>query len=242
MYSRINDKDFSGFKIYDPKKIISLEDKFWGFVDKKGPDDCWEWNGNILSQGYGRMYHHSTNEPKAHRLSYMINVGEIPKGALIRHSCNNPKCVNPNHLSIGTNQDNSDDMKNTNRSLTGEKHPQSKLTNKDIIEIRNMFFKSKCKITTLAYKYGVSDAAIHSIVTGNSWKHIGGPISKLSRSKKLNQHHVVEIRKLFITGKYTLKKLGDKFGVSYATIRGIVYGSLWKTAGGPISLFKKGKQ
>ncbi len=218
------------------KQTVSLEDKFWSFVDKKGEDNCWEWTGNLFKQGYGRMYHHSTKEPKAHRLSYMINIGNIPEGLLVCHICNNKSCVNPKHLYVGTNQDNSDDMKNSGRSLTGEKASASKLKEEEVLKIRELFAKSERSLEDLGYQFNISAGSIHAIVTGLSWKHVGGPVTKLNRGKKLNPKKAFQIRELFSSGDYTFKKLGELFGVSYVTIGGVVYGKYWKNAGGPIAV------
>jgi hypothetical protein len=81
------------------------EERFWAKVNKKETNECWEWTGARNSKGYGSL---SINAVRwvAHRYSYTISKGEIPKGLIIMHSCDNTKCVNPNHLSAGTHSDN----------------------------------------------------------------------------------------------------------------------------------------
>ena len=92
---------------------------FWERVEKLGDDDCWIWGGVKDQHGYGRV-HFMTNKIKAHRVSYEMRFGPIPDGNIIRHKCDNPSCVNPNHLEPGTQKDNAVDM-----SKRGRLNPKS---------------------------------------------------------------------------------------------------------------------
>lgn len=99
------------------KYYNSIYDRFWSKVDKGGPDDCWNWKA-ATSGGYGTFslgYEHF-NERKAHRISYTLQNGSIPKGMVVMHTCDNTRCVNPNHLKVGTNFDNMRDMVSKGRS------------------------------------------------------------------------------------------------------------------------------
>lgn len=91
------------------RKIIPIEERFWSKVVKK--DGCWKWVG-AKSQGYGYIQIGGRKDKviRAHRLSYMLEHGEIPDGHIVRHKCDNPECCNPEHLEIGTMLDNSQDM------------------------------------------------------------------------------------------------------------------------------------
>jgi len=80
----------------------------------KNANGCWEYGGYLNVWGYGRLRHNG-KKILAHRLSYLFNIGEIPDGALVLHKCDNPKCVNPEHLYLGTSKDNATDMAKRNR-------------------------------------------------------------------------------------------------------------------------------
>jgi len=87
-------------------------------------DVCWPWNGTMLSNGYG-VVKHKRKPYKAHRASFIINKGEIPAGMYVCHSCDNPSCVNPNHLWLGTPKDNMHDKVAKDRQSKGSFHSES---------------------------------------------------------------------------------------------------------------------
>lgn len=90
-------------------------ERFWAKVDRKGPNDCWEWTRAKLPKGYGQCGWRGKTM-QAHRLAYMLsNPQDIPDGLLVLHTCDNPPCCNPQHLRLGTAQDNSADMVNKSR-------------------------------------------------------------------------------------------------------------------------------
>src|SRR5579885_1586253 len=126
---------------------ISISDKatvsaFWAMVNKSSVDGCWEWCGAKYTNGYGRFspYHHLSYG--AHRVSYTLSFGSIPQGLLVLHRCDNPPCVRPDHLFIGTAKDNALDRakkgRGKNRPMPGEHNPIAKLTATDVRCIREL--------------------------------------------------------------------------------------------------------
>jgi hypothetical protein len=101
----------------------NIEDRFWKKVNKKGPMDCWEWIGAIDEDGYGRIRVSGSinRQIGAHRLSYAISHKDFDEKLMVCHHCDNRKCVNPNHLFLGSAIDNYKDMVNKNRRMTGNK-------------------------------------------------------------------------------------------------------------------------
>lgn len=135
----LTQKEFASKKdVWNKGKYIPIEQRFWKFV-KKG-NDCWEWTGDKNSLGYGVIRFKKKNL-KAHRVSYKLNKSVIPAGLSVCHFCDNPSCVNPKHLFLGTHQDNMNDRDKKGRLAKGDKSVKAKLTNQQVIEIRDQFSK-----------------------------------------------------------------------------------------------------
>ena len=149
---------------------LTLEERFSAYtVEKK--DGCWKWIGYLDPNGYGRL--NIKNVPiLAHRISYQLYRGGIPKGMSICHKCDNPFCVNPDHLFLGTQKDNMDDMINKGRDhkrgMKGSEHPRSKLDEEKVKLIR---LSSKTDMQ-LSIEYGVSRSVIYDAKHRNTWKHV----------------------------------------------------------------------
>lgn len=160
---------------------MRIDDKaienFWAKVDKKGPDECWEWTGALFRLGYGNV--RFNGKPRsAHRVSWEINNGPIPKGKgyqgmCVCHKCDNPACVNPNHLFLATHQENMQDALRKGRLSIrqGVKHHKAKLTNQQVLEIRDRQGTGASQ-TELGKEYGVCQAVISCIQLRKTWKHI----------------------------------------------------------------------
>jgi len=145
----------------DDQTLQRLESK----IDKSG--DCWLWTGAKDRYGYGHInIKHKIHY--AHRLIYMLYNGTIPDGMLIRHTCRN-KCVNPEHLEIGTHADNMKDMIRDGTDNRGERNALAKLTVDQILEIRS---RSNELQSNLAKEFGVSRGNINQIIARGTWKHI----------------------------------------------------------------------
>jgi len=156
-----------------PRKTFT--DRFWEKVDRRGADDCWEWTAALNEHGYGVMRPEGRRTGptiKAHRVSLSLAGVDID-GLVIRHSCDNPPCVNPAHLSVGTKADNSADMVARGRSPRGSRSGASKLTERQVAEIRARQAAGELH-RVLAADYGVSRATITNIVTGRTWRHVTG--------------------------------------------------------------------
>lgn len=151
-----------------------IEVRFWNRVAKS--DGCWLWVGHRPSE-YGRLSH-KNEKHRAHRLSYQLNVGPIPDGMVVCHRCDNPPCVNPSHLFLGTSADNSRDMKAKGRWAggppSGERAPNSSLKDAQVMEIKGLlrFPHFHGKYSQMARAFGVSQNTIYSIKSGQTWGHI----------------------------------------------------------------------
>ncbi len=131
---------------------------------------CWEWTGTIMQkEDYGIACHRGKRQ-RAHRLSYMYHKGQIPEGLLICHTCDNPPCINPDHLYAGTPKDNSSDMVSKGRQNRpkGEDSARAKLTAVQVVEIRSDTRKHK----PIAKDYGIAVSTVSSIKQRTNWSHI----------------------------------------------------------------------
>lgn len=155
---------------YPQRAKKTLKELFERRFEVKNKDDCWEWNGRIDKHGYGRFSHKTKHSELAHRVSYRLYVNNEIKGIVIRHKCDNPKCVNYNHLLAGTHKENTADMIERDRGFlkSGENNPFSKLTQAQALEI----LKSNLPQKQLAEIYNVSSGAINHIKRRSTWKHL----------------------------------------------------------------------
>ncbi len=145
-------------------------EKFWDFAIRGAPDECWGWSGSVDSDGYA-LFSVRGMGSRANRISYVIHNGPIPKGILVCHKCDNPECTNPDHLFLGTTQDNTADMVAKRRHRFGELHNKAKLTDIDISRIRELRANGLSQ-QAIANQYGVSQTTISRILLGKGWTHI----------------------------------------------------------------------
>ncbi len=147
----------------EEQKLEWLKGHYEKFVIKI-ENDCWGWNGTT-SHGYAN-FNHRGKIMKAHRASWIIHNGQIPKSIFVLHKCDVRNCSNPDHLFLGNQTDNMKDMAFKLRTRV-----TCKLKESDVLEIKELL---KLGVTSvkLAKKYNVSDVAIHNIKHGISWKHI----------------------------------------------------------------------
>lgn len=149
----------------------SVLERFWSKVEKT--NDCWEWRAGVDSSGYGIFYIKGT-PIRASRFAWGVEFGEIPTGICVLHRCDNRLCVKPEHLFLGTKNDNVQDMirKGRNVVLIGEKHGMSKLKEMDVRNIRDEYATGKTTQRRLSRRYGVSRGMIGHITRMNNWRHL----------------------------------------------------------------------
>lgn len=133
-------------------------------------DDCIEWDAGCFSNGYGAI-RVGLKQKKAHRVVFEEVNGPIPDGMVVMHTCDNPPCINPDHLRLGTVADNVADRVAKDRTSKGEQHGQHRLSEAQIRLIRQRNANGETKVQ-LGKDFGVSDAMIGCIVRRSSWKHV----------------------------------------------------------------------
>lgn len=160
--------------------MIDLKARLMSHIRINEATGCWEWQGS-KRRGYGRMIVGSRTDGtrksmSAHRVSYELENGKIPDGMDVCHKCDNPCCVNPAHLFIGTRQDNIDDRerKGRNNPPKGESNPKAKLTGAMVAEIREKRLHG-FSFGKLAKEYGVCKKTIQCAVSGKNWAHLPEP-------------------------------------------------------------------
>jgi hypothetical protein len=186
-------------KPFDLRSVQECEERFWSKV-AQDPDGCWTWTGTRSRQGYG-FFKLRGRMLKAHRCSYALTYGEIPDDLFVCHRCDNPTCVRPDHLFLGTARDNTMDRDQKGRTARGDRngarlHPESfrrgkgyftdrglhpqqgeangraMLTEEDVGEIRALLAQGTLSQATVAAKYSVSPSTIREIAAGRLWKHL----------------------------------------------------------------------
>lgn len=151
----------------------TVTQRFWAKVDKTpGGAACWEWQGARAQHGYG-IFDARSGERFAHRRSWVMANGPIPDGLCVLHRCDNPPCVNPRHLFLGTKSDNTADMMNKGRhrpvSMPRESNPNVKLTEAQMLEIRQRYVTESISQDRLAREYGISQTQVSRIIRYESW-------------------------------------------------------------------------
>lgn len=145
---------------------------FFSHLDKQ-PTGCWHWTGSMEKRwGYGRL-RIGTRSHKAHRFSYLLHFGQIPNGLLVCHHCDNRRCVNPEHLFLGTHKDNLDDMARKGRKAVkrGEASHYAKLNSRQVSEIRALRSQGNT-LAQIAKDFGVCFQTVSHIVNRKTWAHI----------------------------------------------------------------------
>ena len=157
----------------DPKdqQMPSVEERFWSRVDKKSRDGCWEWTAGKDDHGYGKLSNGKGRHVKTHRYSWALHNGPIKKGLCILHKCDNPPCVNPEHLFAGTQLENIADMVSKSRHQIGSRNSRAVLTESKVRIIKSRLDKGH-KQQEIADAMGVARSLISLIKSGKRWGHV----------------------------------------------------------------------
>jgi hypothetical protein len=219
----------------------SIESRFWKYVQKT--DSCWLWIGATRHFGYGVINSGGNNGKAltAHRVSWELHRGPIPPGMLVCHHCDNPRCVHPEHLFLGTYADNNHDMLSKGRNnrqprVSGEKHFATKLTTEQVIQLRREYIEEPQPLAVFAAKYCTSLQTVWRIVHGKTWKHTQSPLApdvRLTQGERNNQSkltakQVIAIRTEYASGNTKLQDIASRYGVSPQTIHAIVKRHTWR--------------
>jgi len=164
----------------------TVEQRFWAKVKKT--NSCWLWTGAKRNKGYGAFSYTENGklvQDRAHRYSYRLHKGDIPPGMFVLHKCDTPACVNPDHLFLGTNNDNIKDMLRKGRHISGgthcgeagdwrrgTEHHAAKLTPDDVREMRRLYAEGGWSYSQLGKRFGVNTSAAYKIVKRLLWKHL----------------------------------------------------------------------
>lgn len=161
-----------------PVKPTPASERFWQKVDRNGPTvreelgPCWVWTAHRDTTGYGIFGISARLHAMAHRFAWAEEHGQIPDGLKVLHRCDNPPCVRPDHLFLGTQADNIVDRDRKGRTAWGERQSKAKLTVEAVMEIRRRLADGSSSQAELARMFGVTRPSISQIATGKHWKQI----------------------------------------------------------------------
>jgi HNH endonuclease len=162
-------------------KLEIFANRFWAKVCLGNDDVCWEWTGAISSHKhdqYGKVKLPSSKEVlRSHQVAYYLQTGVDPRPGLVMHSCDNPKCCNPHHLSVGTHVENMQDMATKHRATNGgvatvgQENGNAVLTDTDVLNIRKLIGAGLTNVS-IGKQFGVTHATISCIRRKVTWKHL----------------------------------------------------------------------
>lgn len=200
-----------------PKRKPDLQ-RFLEKIDKT--DSCWNWKGYINKLGYGHFW--LNGQETAHRSSWILHNGNIPENMCVCHKCDNPKCVNPDHLFVGSYKDNTQDMIKKGRKGIDPNIIITKEKAKEVVEL----YRKGMKQRDIAKLYGINQA--------NIWKHIhkeipsqGKAFGEKNCNAKLTKEKVAEMRKMHVPYKVSYSKIAKIFDVDVSTAERAIKGKTW---------------
>lgn len=204
-------------------ELLGMAERFWAKVNRDGPDlglgPCWVWTGTTDEKGYGRFYLNHRQRILAHRFSFLVSKGVLEEdgsyhGTCVLHRCDNPACVNPEHLRAGTNKENVEDRvvkgrcargeraglrKHPERAARGERNGSAKLTLEQVCAIRSRR-ESGEGVVVLAKEFGVSKQLISAICTNKVWtsrtiRDLRTENTKLRAELRKHQDEIARLRR-----------------------------------------------
>ena len=200
-----------------------VEPRFWSRVCPEPNSGCWLWTGFIMHRGYGLMSL-SRKSRRAHRVSYALFVGD-PGDMFVCHACDVRCCVNPEHLWLGTPQQNTNDMKRKGRWPVGGASQRARVTDAQVLELRQARHGG-ARFAALSREFGISETQVRSICLGNSWAHLPvypEPPGCRGPATKIDDAAVVQIRESRALGA-TLAELSARFGLGLSQLSRICRG------------------
>ncbi len=218
-----------------PALTADMAAQFWERVDKAdGPSSCWKLVANKTSENYGR-FRIGGKTYRAHRVSYQVTYGLIPAGMLVCHKCDNPGCVNPQHLFLGTQGDNMLDCHKKGRNpKDGENNGRAKLNRFQASEIRHAYLVGGLTQEEIASKYGVNRMQVSMIARGKHWRDesMSPPTSHLGRrhsygKRKIGMREAQKIRSEYVPHIVTQKMLAEQYRVSSGEVGRILRNEVW---------------
>lgn len=153
---------------------MDIVKRFWSRVDRTdNENDCWLWQGGRSGDRYGYFFIHPRNQ-LAHRVSWMFTHGTIPDGMKVCHKCDRVLCVNPNHLFLGTQRDNVEDMHGKGRAhkASGEGHSKTYLSELQVREIFKLY-EEGVSTKAIAQRFGTNKYTLSNLRRGRTWRHLG---------------------------------------------------------------------
>jgi hypothetical protein len=155
-----------------PLSCVTPQGRFAAQVVRRSadPDACWEWTGAENNKGYGIIVVRGRRW-STHRYSWFIHKGPIPDGMQVCHTCDNPPCVNPDHLFLGTHAENLQDASRKGRMHPGSRHGMARLSEADVQWIRRLHLMGESG-TSIAGRFEVHPNTIYSVLKGQSWRHV----------------------------------------------------------------------
>ena len=222
-----------------PRKPTPLLERFERFLpDQLRDDECWEWQGRLDRDGYGKIKDQPPGRYSlsAHRVAWEAHHAEpVPHGLQVCHHCDNPACVNPAHLFIGTNADNNADKVSKGRHSRGETSGRRRLSDAQVLEIRSLYSSGACAQEELARQFGVRKSSISQIIRRETWRHLPGETSARQRIRgethsqaRLTEAQVLEIRQLYKVGDTTQRYLAIRFSTTHKNISAIILRKTWR--------------